>query len=218
MLRKTLATLLLSSIAVLGADFQEGVNYKTLDTPLSVTKNTIVKVFSFTCPFCYKYDKAVTEPTIKKVIEDVPGTSFEVWHLKTKGTYGQQGSKLMAVARARDIKAGISSVFDKNGLLKKMKFSYYKAYHDKKQRWDAGEDSFYEEGLKILGLNSKAELEKEVATNEVQALLKKWDESYEVAKVQGIPGFVVGGKYLVYTQKITSKDYMVELIEYLLKK
>ncbi len=212
MFRKKIGALLISAIALFGVDFKEGVNYKTLETPLDVSKNTIVKVWSFTCPFCFKYDKAVTEPVIKKI----PNVEFEVWHLKTKGKYGQQGSNLMAVARARDIAAG-KSIFDKTGYLKKMKFSYYKAYHNKKQRWDGGEDAFYKEGFKILGAN-KAQFEKELAKPEVQNLLKRWDPALPVAKVQGIPGFVVSGKYLLMTQKIKSRDYMVDLINYLLAK
>ena len=213
-LKKIVAVLALSAVALFGADYKEGVNYKTLETPLpGVEKGTIVKVWSFTCPFCYKYDKGVTE----KVITSIPGINFEVWHLKTKGTYGQQGSNLMAVAQARDIAAGIKNPLDKNGLLKKMKFTYYKAYHNKKERWDAGEDAFYAEGFKILGVD-KAAFEKELATPEVQALLKRWDPAYPVAKVQGIPGFVVDGKYLLYTQKIQSREYMIDLIKHLMAK
>lgn len=218
MLKRKIGTLLLTAVALLGADYKEGVNYITLDKPLNVSKMTIVKGYSFTCPFCYKYDKAVTDPVISKVQKDMPGTTFEVWHLWSKGKYGQQGSNLMAVARARDIKAGITNVLDKHGLLKKMKFTYYKAYHDKHQRWDSGEDSFYKEGFKILGISSKADFEKELASPEVQALLTKWKPIYDVAKIQGIPAYVVGGKYLLKTQAITSRDYMVKLLEYLLKK
>lgn len=214
MLRKVILALVVSAVALFGADYKEGVNYKTLETPLvGVEKGTIVKVWSYTCPFCYKYDKAVTE----KVIHSIPGVNFEVWHLYTKGTYGQQGSNLMAVAQARDLANGIKDPLDKKGLLKKMKFTYYKAYHNKKLRWDGGEDDFYKAGFKILGVD-KAAFEKELATPAVQALLKRWKPSLPIAKVQGIPGFVVNGKYLLYTQKIKSREYMIDLIKYLLAK
>ena len=192
---------------------RKGVNYKILETPLSVEKGTIVKVWSFTCPFCYKYDKAVTQ----KVISSIPDVNFEVWHLKTKGKYGQQGSNLMAVARARDIASGIKSPLDKKGFLKKMKFTYYKAYHNKKLRWANGEDSYYKAGFKLLGLD-KAGFMKELATTGAQKLLKRWDAAYPVAKIQGIPGFVVNGKYLLMTQKIKDRNYMIKLIKYLLVK
>ena len=211
--KKIIGALLISAVALFGADFKEGVNYKTLDAPIvGVEKGTIVKAFSFTCPFCYKYDKAVTE----KVIKSIPDINFEVWHLKTKGKYGQQGSKLMAVAAARDLKTG-TSIFAKDGLLHEMKFTYYKAYHDKKLRWDGGEDDFYKAGFKILNTN-KEDFLKEVATPEVQKLLKRWDAAYAIAKIQGIPAFVVNGKYLLYTQKIKSRQYMIDLVKYLLAK
>jgi thiol:disulfide interchange protein DsbA len=212
LLKKTIAALAFSAVAMMGADFKEGVNYKTLETTLDTGKNSVIKVFSFTCPFCYKYDKAVTE----KVIKSIPGVNFEVWHLKTKGKYGQQGSNLMAVARARDLSSA-KGVFDKGGYLKKMKFAYYKAYHNKKMRWDSGEDSFYKEGFKILKTDKTA-FNKELSSIKVQNLLKRWDASYSVAKVQGIPGFVVNGKYLLMTQKIKSRQYMIDLVKHLMKK
>jgi thiol:disulfide interchange protein DsbA len=213
LLKKAIAVLALSAVALFGAEYKEGVNYQTLEAPLAnVEKGTVVKAFSFTCPFCYKYDKAVTE----KVMTSIPGLNFEVWHLSTKGTYGQQGSNLMAVARARDIAAG-KGIFDKSGYLKKMKFAYYKAYHDKKLRWDGGEDDFYAEGFKILGVD-KAAFMAEVAKPEVQALLKRWEDAYPIAKIQGIPGFVVDGKYIIMTNAVTSREYMIDLIKYLMAK
>lgn len=51
---------------------------------------------------------------------------------------------------------------------------------------------------------TKAEFDKEKNAPKVKALLKEWDASYDVAKVQGVPGFVVNGKYLIYTKAITS--------------
>ncbi|MFT7005352.1 MAG: hypothetical protein ACJAWW_002726, partial [Sulfurimonas sp.] len=49
--KKLIVALLISAATLFGADFKEGVNYKTLDAPLvGVEKGTVVKVFSFTCP------------------------------------------------------------------------------------------------------------------------------------------------------------------------
>lgn len=208
-LKRAIGAMLVSAVAMFGADYKEGVNYSVLEKPFKVEKGTVIKAWSYTCPFCYKYDKAVTE----KVIKQVPNAKFEVWHLATKGTYGEQGSKLMAVAHQRD-QAAKRDLFDKNSVLKKMKFAYYKAYLDKRMRWDEGEDAFYKEGFKILKTN-KADFEKEVASPAVQNLLKRWEGAYPIAKVQGIPGFVVNGKYIISTQKITGINYMVDLIKYL---
>ena len=40
-----------------------------------------------------------------------------------------------------------------------------------------------------------------------------WKQSYDVAKIQGIPAYVVNGKYLIMTKSIRSLDQMVGLIK-----
>ena len=42
--------------ALSAAAFTEDEDYVKLEKPLSVEQNTLVKVFSYACPFCYKYD------------------------------------------------------------------------------------------------------------------------------------------------------------------
>ena len=206
------------AVAMFGAlsasAFTEGEDYVKLEKPLSVEQNTLVKVFSYACPFCYKYDKTVTP----KVLEKVAGLKYVPFHLKTKGEYGEAASKIFAVLVVMDEEKGVS-LLDKNSLFKKAKFAYYKAYHDKKERWSDGKDveGFLKTGLDAAGV-SKADYEKELANPKVTELLKKWDESYDVAKIQGVPAFVVNGKYLIMTKSISSLDGMAALIEELLKK
>ena len=78
--------------ALSAAAFTEGEDYVKLEKPLSVEQNTLVKVFSYACPFCYKYDKTVTP----KVVEKVAGLKYVPFHLKTKGEYGELASKIFA--------------------------------------------------------------------------------------------------------------------------
>lgn len=111
----------------------------------------------------------------------------------------------------------LNLLLDEKSQFKKAKMAYYGAYHDKKERWDAGAESFLETGLKASGL-SKAEFEKAKEDPRVKALVSEWEQSFEVAKIQGVPAFVVNGKYLLYTQAIKSPDGMVELIKELLAK
>lgn len=40
--------------------FTEGTDYMVLEKPIPNADETLIKVFSYACPFCYKYDKAVT--------------------------------------------------------------------------------------------------------------------------------------------------------------
>ena len=48
--------------------------------------------------------------------------------------------------------------------------------------------------------------------------LEKWKASYDVAKIQGVPAYVVNGKYLIYTKSIKSIDAMADLIRELASK
>ncbi|PSM53113.1 protein disulfide oxidoreductase [Campylobacter blaseri] len=211
-------TKMLSAILLFGAlnanAFTEGKDYMVLEKPLSVENNTLTKVFSYACPFCYKYDKAVTP----KVVAEIDGLKYVPFHLKTKGDYGEPASKLLAVLVIKDMENGVD-LLDEKSMFKKAKFAYYKAYHDKKERWSDGKDevAFLKTGLDAVGM-SMDEYQKELENPKVTELLKKWDESYDVAKIQGVPAFVVNGKYLVYTASIKSVNGFKDLIEELLKK
>ena len=140
------------------------------------------------------------------------------FHLKTKGEYGEAGSKIFAVLAVMDEEKGVS-LLDENSLFKKAKFAYYKAYHDNSQRWKDGKDleGFLKTGLDAAGI-SEADYKKKLEDPKVAELLKKWDESYDIAKIQGVPAFVVNGKYLIMTKSINSLDGMTQLVEELLKK
>lgn len=194
--------------------FTEGVDYVKLDKPIPNADKSLIKVFSYDCPFCYKYDKSVTP----KVVQNLDGVvKFESFHLKTKGKYGPQASELLAVLLVKDMDNGITNPFDDKSQFKKAKMAYYAAYHDKKERWDAGVDSFLDVGLKAAGI-SKSDFEATKNDQRVKDLLNKWDASYEVAKIQGVPAFVVNGKYLIYTKTIRSIDGMTKLVKELANK
>ena len=144
------------------------------------------------------------------------GVEYKVFHLSTKGKYGVQASELFATAIAKDNASG-KSIMDPSSNTYKVKMAYYKAYHDKKERWDAGADAFLKTGLDASGL-TKIDLDAGKSNSAVQEMLKNWDQSLEIAKVQGVPAFVVNGKYLVMTKSIKSVDGFSKLIEELLKK
>lgn len=190
--------------------FTEGTDYVKLAKPIPNAQGTLIKVFSYDCPFCYKYDKAVTPKLIPKLPANL---KFRPFHLKTKGKYGVQGSELFAVLLVKDQSNGLSDrdLYGEKSLLKKAKMAYYNAYHDKKERWDSGADAYLKTGLNAVGM-TKADFDKAKNDPKVKALLKEWDLSYDVAKVQGVPGFVVNGKYLIMTKNIASVDSMLQLI------
>ncbi|XEG77182.1 thiol:disulfide interchange protein DsbA/DsbL [Edwardsiella tarda] len=196
--------------------FSEGTDYVVLDKPIPNAQGTLIKVFSYDCPFCYKYDKAVTGPVVEKVKGAV---RFEPYHLDTKGAYGPQASELFAVLLNKDRAAGLST-FDEASQFKKAKFAYYAAYHDKKERWGDGKDpaAFSQTGLQAAGL-SQAELEQGRSDPAVQKTLAEWKgAAYDVAKIQGVPAYVVNGKYLIMTKSIKSIDSMAALVNELAAK
>ncbi|PAF44530.1 thiol:disulfide interchange protein DsbA/DsbL [Helicobacter sp. 11S02596-1] len=193
---------------------KEGDQYMVLPDPIPNAQNTVIEVFSYDCPFCFKYSKIV--PTI---VKDLPkGVKFKPFHLKTKGKYGVQASELFAVLTIMDQKKGVDVNSDAS-LFHKVEYAYFDEYHVKKNRWGNGADpkAFLKTGLDAVGL-SEAEFEKEKSNPEVQALLKEWDRSYDIAKIQGVPAFVVNGKYLIYTKSIKSVQDLEQIINDLLKK
>lgn len=219
-LAKTSINMLLSAMLLAFTSgaiaFSEGTDYMVLETPIPDAQDTLIKVFSYDCPFCYKYDKAVTGPVSEKVKDVV---RFEPYHLDTKGVYGPQASEIFAVLINKDRAAGVS-ITDDASLFKKTKFAYYGAYHDKKERWSDGKDpaAFTQTGLDASGL-SRAELAEGLKDPAVQKMLSQWKASaYPVAKLQGVPAYVVNGKYLIMTKSIKSIDSMAELIKELATK
>jgi protein-disulfide isomerase len=196
------------------AAVEEGTDYVVLAKPIPGMDKTVMKVFSYDCPFCYKYDKAVTPAVAGTLAKD--GIKFTVWHLKTKGKYGVQGSELFASLITKDQKAGLG-LFDDKSSFKKAKMAYYKAYHDKRERWDGGVNPFMKTGLDAAGITS-AEFQKLLQDPATKARLKDWEGAIDVAKIQGVPAFVVKGKYLLYTKSIKSIDDMAGKIKELMAK
>lgn len=212
-LRTAFAVVAALVVSTAASAFTEGTDYMVLPKEIPNAKGTLIKVWSYDCPFCYKYDKAVTPVIVPKL---PAGLTFKPYHLKTKGKYGEQGSQLFAVLLVKDEEKGVAPTAEQSQF-KKAKFTYYTAYHDKKERWDAGPDAYLKTGLDAVGL-SKADFDVARASPKVQKHLADWEVGYEVAKIQGVPAYVVNGKYLILTKSITSTDGMLELIGELAKK
>lgn len=65
---------------------------------------------------------------------------------------------------------------------------------------------------------SRADFDAALKEPAVQETLEKWKAAYDVAKIQGVPAYVVNGKYLIYTKSIKSIDAMADLIRELASK
>ena len=200
--------LCLAATAALAAT--EGTDYVKLEKPMVNAEGKLTKVFSYDCPFCYKYDVGV-DPKVLPRIEKETGLAFNPVHLETKGKYGRAASEFLAMCMLKDKAAGVS-IESKDSLFKKAKDAIYHAYHKKGERWTSGEAAFVKTLTDATGI-SLDEFNKAKNDEAVKALCAEWKTSYDVAKIQGIPAYVVNGKYLIMTKSIRNFDGMVNLVK-----
>ncbi|MDR2174294.1 MAG: thiol:disulfide interchange protein DsbA/DsbL [Burkholderiales bacterium] len=188
--------------------FTAGTDYVVLEKPIPNADKTLIKVTSYDCPFCYRYDKRVTGAVVQKLGSAV---KFEPYHLETKAKYGPQASRLFAVLILKDQASGTPLTDDKS-LFMKAKMAYYTAYHEKAERWDGGESDFLKTGLDAAGM-SRAEYDAAAKDPKIEEMLQKWKAGHEVAAIQGVPAYIVNGKYLIYTKSIRSENGLTSLIK-----
>ncbi len=198
MIKKSLLALgaLVLSCSVSAAKYNEGEHYQLLGDASFNAPSQVVKIYSVNCPFCYKYDKAVTPGMVKNLPD---GVTFDAYHITTKPPLGEEKALVLAYAQTQSEKA-----------FKAAKMAYYKHYHDDKIHFANGDEAIAF-GLKAAGLN-KADFDAAKNGSEVQELIKKWDQGVAVAKIQGIPAIVVNGKYLINTKSIRSMTMLDELV------
>lgn len=123
---------MLTAISI-SAAVVEGRDYVKLEKPIENTESTVIKVFSYDCPFCYKYDKSVTNPVMQKI----PEMKFVPYHLATKCKFGKYASEILAAMIVKE-QASNTDLLDDKSNFKKAKFNICKAYHDKEERWGVG--------------------------------------------------------------------------------
>ena len=210
MFKKTLMALGLTLFAATAMAATEGTDYVKLEKPYAYGEGKLTKVFSYDCPFCFKYDVGV-DPKVLPRIEKETGLVFNPVHLETKGKYGRVASEFLAMCMLKDKAAGVS-IESKDSLFKKAKDAVYKAYHKKGERWTAGEAAFLKTLTDATGISAD-EFNKAKGDEAVKKLCDEWKASFDIAKIQGIPAYVVNGKYLIMTKSIRGLDGMVNLVK-----
>lgn len=193
----------------------EGTDYVVLDNPLPNAQGKLTKVFSYDCPFCFKYDVGVDPKIVPRVQKEL-NLPFNPMHLETKATYGRLATEFFAMCLLKDRAAGTDPE-DKNALFQKAKSALYFAYHKKGERWSGGEEAFLKTLTDATGISAEA-FSAARKDPKVLALCEEWKASYDVAKIQGIPAYVVNGRYLIMTKNIRGLDQMFDLIKELKEK
>ena len=135
---------------------------------------------------------------------------------ESKGKHGRLASQILAGFWLDDMAAG-RSVNDTASRYSRAKHAWYEAYHRQGQRWMGGSDGFVKTAAKATGLESKVLIDKANLPEAIQ-LADKWKAGVEVAKIQGIPGYVVDGQYLILTKSIRGTDSFVDLVKELHEK
>ena len=185
------------------AQYQEGTHYIKLDENAALeTNNSVIKVYSTNCPYCYRYETAVIPSFTANLPE---GVTYDAYHLQDKPPFGLEKSSVIAVARSID-----------EGKYKDVKMAYYKHLHDDRQRFRTSEEAI-EFGLEVAGI-SREEYKQTVDSGDVQDMLAQWDSAMDVARQQGIPAIVVNGKYLIRTASVRSMQMLDDLTAELLTK
>lgn len=195
-------------------ELKEGRDFVVLKEPLPNAQNSVIEIFSYACPFCYRYSKI-----LPKVIESLPkNVEFKPYHLEKMGDYGKVASQVFAVLLDKDKKSNITTKDSKSAFLKAQN-AYFSEYNIKKERWGQGKNlqAFLHTGLDAAGVKIE-EFYAALQEKGVQEILRSWEAGYEVAIIQGVPAFVVNGKYLIYTKSIASLKDLEYKIDELLKK
>lgn len=211
----SLAALGLAPLTGARAAVAEGSDYIVLKNPIPGMEGTLVKVWSYACPFCYKFDAAV-DPRVLPRIEKEAGLRFVPIHLESKGDYGRVASTILAALELKDEAAG-RSLEDKDSLYKKAKDVWYFAYHKKGERWAEGQGAFVKTAAEATGFTPE-ELLAMASQKPAVELADKWRVYYDVAKLQGVPAYVVNGRYVVMTKAIRNFDSFVNMVVELSKK
>jgi len=206
------------------ANFTQGKEYFVLEKPLAQFDGKFVKIFSYDCPICYKYDKLV----IPKIVPQIK-LEFEPIHYEKKGIFGKSASEILAFANEFDEQSSSQNEFitSKISLFSRAIDALYTLYHIKKERFDDNPQNALEfEKATILSIDlSDLNLSNEELLNKFNEwktaqissnkTLKKWrdDELNAIAIKYGLPTFIINGKFIINTKEIKSIENFQEIID-----
>lgn len=200
------------------AEVRQGVEYEILPFAIESPDKTLIKVSRYNCQFCYKYDQLV----IDAVVSSLEGFNYMPYHSAYGGEFGEFASKVLAVMIAKDRESGVSLIDEKSSY-HMTNMAIYKAYHSDKNDFggDAKNDKNVKKFLKIALKPTKMsikEYEEHLNRQDVKDILNLWglDENGMAAKlanIQGVPSFIVDGKYIIKPEAIQNPAQLANLIK-----
>ena len=190
------------------AQASSGPIFIKLELPFTNARGTLVKLFSYDCPFCYRFDIGL-DPDLA-VTCNALGLKFCPVNIESRGRFGRCASEFFALSLLKDQQTGVN-IFDATSLFRRAKEALYFAYHKKHERWSTGEDAFIAtlSDATLISPQTFASLRE---TREVQSLANSWKLYESCVHVQGVPAYIVHGQYMVLTRAVKSKQSLMELI------
>ena len=188
---------------------KEGHDFVALKKPIDVPKNSIVELFNVGCPHCASMNKIL--PNLFAVLPNE--VTFIPYHIVTGAPFSAQASEMLAVSLGLD-KAKNLSPKDSNSHFKRILDAYFNANFQQRKRFGDAE-SFIEYGLSAINI-SKETFNSTLKESYAQSLLKTWKDASEYASIQGVPSFIINGKYLILAQGLKSEEDFIYKVDYLL--
>lgn len=187
----------------------EGKDYVVLNNTLDVPKPSVAEIFNVGCPHCASMQKVL--PSLFAVLKG--DVEFLPFHIITGAPFSKQASEVLAVSFVLD-KAHKTSIKDSKSHFKRAVEAYFDANFKNKQRFKNVE-SFIAYGLNAAGITQN-DFDSTLKDKAAQEILKQWNEVAQHARIQGVPSFIVNGKYLILAQNLKSQEDFIFKVDYLL--
>lgn len=186
-------------IAAHAERFAEGEYYQVLPTE-KTSSPTVTEFFSFYCPHCHAF-----EPIIGDLKAHIDGKAeFR------KSPVSFMGGPVMGEAMSKGYATMVSL-----GVEDKLVPVMFDRIHNKQQPpKDEAElrQIFLDNGV------SAEDFDGAYGSFAVDSMVRRFDKAFKDSGLTGVPAVVINGKYLVKSDKITTKEEYFELVDELLKK
>ena len=202
----------LFSLQALANDLKENVDYIVLKKPISNMQNKVIEIFNIGCPHCAYYNTNFVPNLLEFLPENV---EFLPYHVAAAIPIHEETSNILVVALTKDKEKGLE-LKDNDSLYKKILNHYFNAIHKERKNW-SNRQEFLKEGLEILGI-SEIEYKETLKTKNSKEALKQWQSMLEYTEIQGVPSFVINGKYMILSSGIKGVEDFIYKVDYLLTK
>ncbi len=194
------AAMALTQTAMAQLRYQENVDYRVLDNPLTLTQQgqkEVLEFFSYSCPHCYNLEAHILKWAEEK---KSPEVLFK---------------QIPALGGSWDFVGRVKFVADKLNLGHAFDTAYFKAIHKQRNRRLLGDKDSAIDFIVEHGKVDKATVEKAWDSLHVKSEMKKAIRLWNQTGLDGVPAVVVNGKYVV---RLTA-DYrrFFDIIDFLLE-